>query len=147
MTSSDTRANASSTLPIMSSIRVKLFGLTVIVLTLVVVSTTTYFAQRHIAGLRNALVAKAELYARMASRQSVAALAFDDVQTAREAFEAASVDPDVALITLRRADGSVLYEYASPGVDREAGATHLIRTRAPIIGADCTAPSVGPTPP
>ncbi len=118
----------------MGSIRVKLFVLTCAVLLVVVAITTAYFAQRHVSGLQGALIAKAEVYARMTSRQAVAALAFDDVVTAREAFEAAAVDPDVVLITLRRADGTVLYEHGRDDARMQTG--RLIKTRAPIISPE-----------
>ena len=51
---------------------------------------------------------KALTYGQLVGRSAESAIAFDDHETAREAFDAVSVDPEVSAIALFREDGSIL---------------------------------------
>jgi len=55
-----------------------------------------------------ALEQKALTYGQLVSRSVESAIAFDDHQTAREAFSAVTVDADVSAVALFREDGSLL---------------------------------------
>ena len=82
----------------------------------------------------HALEQKALTYGQLVGRSVESAIAFDDHETAREAFSAMAVDADVSAVALFRADGSMLegrgdiasitprLPTAKPSIERSAGA-------------------------
>lgn len=87
------------------SIRLKLFALISAVVTSLIAFTAIYFASRQVALLERTLVGKGEFLA----QQLRSAVAFDDKETAREAFEAAHSSPEIVSLALFKADGALLF--------------------------------------
>ena len=122
------------------SIRFKLFALISSLLGALVVVLTWYFPTMQIAGLEEALVGKAETLSRMLVEQTRSSIAFADVETAREAFDSAAADPDLAFVGIYRGDGQLLYSQGrgggapiavdKPKVERIAG---RVRVSAPVV--------------
>jgi PAS domain-containing protein len=126
------------------SVRWRLFALITFCVAAPIVFLVTYFPATQIAALERALTNKSRSFASMLVGQTKSAIAFDDVETAREAFDAVTVDSDVAMVALHRANGSVLA--ASNSQDHPAPAwtdvpviTHLedrVRVVAPVVAAE-----------
>jgi methyl-accepting chemotaxis protein len=122
------------------SIRFKLFALISGLLGALVAVLTWYFPTMQIAGLEQTLVAKAETLSRMLVEQTRSSIAFADVETAREAFDSAAADADLAFVGIYRADGNVLYAQGQgggtsvavdrPKVERVVG---RVRVSAPVV--------------
>jgi len=94
--------------PISLGIRVKLVALMVTVSALIVVALASYFPSHAIADARANLRDRASSYARLASPQLRAAVAFGDRQTAREVLGTLAKDPLVTGAALYAQDGSEL---------------------------------------
>lgn len=89
-------------------------GLLMFVLVLAIVAPlTAYFQSRQVESLRQNLERKAETYAQLLSTQVRSAVAFDDRETAREAFEALASDRDLSGVVLFTAKGTVLESWGS----------------------------------
>ena len=90
------------------SIQTKLF-LLVSALTLAITLAFTFGSWRwYEVAATSALEQKARTYAQLVGRSVESAIAFDDHETAREAFNAVTVDADIRAIALFRADGTML---------------------------------------
>jgi methyl-accepting chemotaxis protein len=90
------------------SIRLKLFGLISTLLVGLSGFFVAYLPARQIEQLESALGHKAETYARLIAFQVRSSLAFNDKETAREAFEGASLDGDVAFLALYDESGTLV---------------------------------------
>lgn len=101
------------------NIRRKLTLLSFGVIGTLVIALTLYFSSQNVELARSNLEKKAAVYAGLFSVELEPAVAFDDRQTAREVFEAASLDPDVQGLGLFAADGHSIGEsgeVAAPSV-------------------------------
>jgi len=98
-------------------IRVKLVTLMVSVSLLIVVALASYFPAQAIADARANLRERASSYARLASPQLRAAVAFGDKQTAREVLGTLAKDPVVT--------GAALYAENGSELDNEGALTDL----------------------
>ena len=126
------------------SIQAKLFG-TVVVITLAIVGfLTAYFSARHLSSARAVMESKALTYARLLGRELEPAIAFDDRETAREVFEAATQDPEVTGIALYTESGKAVQVAGEPSgapggrvetLRIERGA-HVIRAFGPIVSKE-----------
>lgn len=121
-------------------IRYKLAGLSFALVGAVVIALTAFFAARHVATATANLEAKARLYAKLFAHETESAVAFQDRETAREVFEAASLDGEVKALGLFGADGTQLGGTGeisvTPKVDGE-----VVMTKTPGTIA-CIAPVI-----
>src|SRR4051794_39094818 len=92
------------------NIRHKLAGLAFALVTAVVVALTMYFSVRQATAAEWALQAKAVTFARLLSRETEPAVAFDDKQTARELLDAMALDPDLQAVALYGPQGESIGE-------------------------------------
>lgn len=95
----------------------------------------------------HALEQKALTYGQLASRSVESAIAFDDHETAREAFSAVTIDADVITVALYREDGSVLEgrgEYLSIRPRALSTAASLERSAAAVTCHALVASKEGP---
>ena len=86
--------------------------LAIVILSLVVGSITLlafYLSSRQLDDLRVRLDAKASTYGRLVSKQVEPAVAFNDLQTAREIFDSVAQDTDIDALTLFTDKGASLY--------------------------------------
>jgi two-component system chemotaxis sensor kinase CheA len=90
------------------SIHQKLLLLIVVLVASVVLLVAGYLPARQIQAMEASLNAKASTYARLASKQLESAVAFHDLETAREVFTSLAQDPDLESLTLFTARGDVL---------------------------------------
>ncbi|MEY2937214.1 MAG: hypothetical protein RL033_7963 [Pseudomonadota bacterium] len=89
-------------------------GLLMFVLVLAIVAPlTAYFQSQQVESLRQNLQRKADTYAQLLSTQVRSAVAFDDRETAREAFEALATDRDLSGVVLFTGKGTVLERWGS----------------------------------
>jgi two-component system chemotaxis sensor kinase CheA len=125
------------------TIQIKLSAIIVAVVLGVVCLLVAAFTVNDIRTLEQGLGEKARTYAQLVARDGRSAVAFDDRQTAREVFEAISVDGDVVGVALFGANGLLLEsrgevqnlpprQPAPPALamDRTSG---LIRVLTPVI--------------
>ncbi|MCG8421403.1 MAG: ATP-binding protein [Proteobacteria bacterium] len=126
----------------------KLAGLIVGLIAALVTLLAIYFPKQQIDSMQRALRIKAATYGRLVSEQVRSAVAFDDVETAREIFAAVLKDRDVISIALFYADGRLLH--ASGDVSDtavQAGgtekfglvvteATEVLRVIAPVVSLE-----------
>jgi two-component system chemotaxis sensor kinase CheA len=96
------------------SIQLKMFAVIGALMLALVVFLATYFPAQHVAASRRALEHKAETYARLISREVESAIAFQDQQTVREAFDAAATDGEVLSLALYTAGGKPLHVFGAP---------------------------------
>jgi two-component system, chemotaxis family, sensor kinase CheA len=85
--------------------------LLILILSLMVISIaaqTAYLSVRQLSRMEVLLELKAEMYARLVSKQVESAIAFNDKETAREVFEALDQDPELESVTLFAGDGTLL---------------------------------------
>lgn len=129
------------------SIRFRLFVATFAVVAAIVSALLVYVSAKHVASLNRSLEAKASAYGGLLAKETESAIAFDDRETAREEFAAASQDGEVRAIALVKADGNVLHAYGDPidGVPSVAESptsptlTHLpgaVRVTAPVVSKE-----------
>lgn len=90
------------------SIFQKLLLLILSLIAITIVAQTLYLSVRQLSRMQVLLELKAEMYARLVSKQVESAIAFNDKETAREVFEALDQDPELESLTLFTGDGSVL---------------------------------------
>jgi two-component system, chemotaxis family, sensor kinase CheA len=95
------------------SIHQKLLLLIVVLVASVVLLVAGYLPTRQIQAMEASLNAKATTYARLASKQLEPAVAFQDLETAREVFASLAQDPDLESLTLFTARGDVLAAHGS----------------------------------
>ena len=89
----------------------------------IVAAVSAYFSIRELRGMEQQLSFKGATYAELASHSLTSAIAFDDIETARETFEALREDEDVqALGVFRSGGGVLLIEGALTEIARTAGA-------------------------
>jgi signal transduction histidine kinase len=131
-----------TSLRLFASLKLKIFGVIVAVTVSLVGFFVTYFPAVQVASARRAVEHKAEAYAQLIARQVEAAIAFNDVQSARDVF-AAAMDADVRALALYAEDGEVLAvmgalsgplgaQRASEGPELE-GRPGVIRCVAPVV--------------
>lgn len=96
------------------SIAQKLGLLIGVLIVAIVVPLTAYMGSRQLDVLRRDLERRADTYAQLLSSQVRTAVAFDDRETAREAFTALSSDPDLSSVVLFTEKGAVLESWGSP---------------------------------
>lgn len=115
-------ASAASPAPARGLSIAQKLGLLMFVLVLAIVAPLTmYFQARQVDTLRQNLQRKAETYAQLLSTQVRSAVAFDDRETAREAFEALASDRDLSGVVLFTGKGTVLERWGSlSGVAQDA---------------------------
>jgi methyl-accepting chemotaxis protein len=89
-------------------VRVKLFAVVSVLVVALVGFFVVYFPARQIKHLDGTLERKARSFSHILAFQVRSAVAFDDKETAREAFEGAAIDPDVSFLVLFDESGSVL---------------------------------------
>jgi two-component system, chemotaxis family, sensor kinase CheA len=95
------------------TIHQKLLLLIIVLVASVVLLLAGYLPARQIEAMEASLHAKASSYASLASKQLEPAIAFTDLETAREVFAAIAQDPDLESITLFTARGDVLAAHGS----------------------------------
>jgi two-component system chemotaxis sensor kinase CheA len=93
---------------ILSTIQFKLSAIIVALVVGIVALLAAMFITAHVRGLEAALREKARTYAELVARDVNSAVAFEDRQTAREVFEAISVDTAVTGVALYGATGALL---------------------------------------
>jgi two-component system chemotaxis sensor kinase CheA len=93
------------------TIQHKLLALILVPLFSIVAALVVYFPMQHLQALQAALEQRAESYANILSEQVRSAVAFNDRETAREAFAAAANDSTVSGIVLFTEQGEVLYAH------------------------------------
>jgi two-component system chemotaxis sensor kinase CheA len=93
----------------LGSTQYKVAALVFCVTSLLVGALATYFPAYHLDSVRNGLERKAVGYGQIVGREVESAVAFDDQETAREAFESAATDPDVRALALFGAKGKLLF--------------------------------------
>jgi methyl-accepting chemotaxis protein len=125
----------------MQSLRVKLLVLLAGVVATLVACLAFYFPNAHMRELESAMRRKATTLSRMLIEQTKSSIAFDDRETAREAFESVAADADVAYLGLFRADGRPLLIQGSSIDARPATDEPLVEDAARIR---VTAPVVAP---
>jgi two-component system chemotaxis sensor kinase CheA len=96
------------------SIRFRLFVATFAVVAAIVSALLVYLSTKHVASLNRSLESKAIAYGSLLAKETESAIAFDDRETAREEFAAASQDGEVRAIALFKADGNALHAYGDP---------------------------------
>jgi len=111
------------------TLRFKLFALISGLLGVVVAVLTWYFPATQAGELERRLVAEAQTLSHMLMEPARSSIAFADVETAREAFDSAAAQPDLAFVALYRADGTLLYSQGQGGADR-------VRVSAPVESAE-----------
>ena len=90
-------------------------GLLIVGLQLVlVVVLAAYFGDRQVKAMSTRLRTKAETFAALVTTQVRSAVAFDDRETAREAFDALGGDPDLSGIVLFASHGQILERRGTP---------------------------------
>jgi HAMP domain-containing protein len=110
----------------MRSLRLKLLILLAGVVATLVGCLALYFPRAHMHELESAMRRKATTYSRMLIEQTKSSIAFDDTETAREAFESVSADADVAYLGLFRADGQPLFIQGRGGGAPRATETSVV---------------------
>lgn len=125
------------------TIQIKLSAIIVALVLGVVCLLVAVFTFHDIRALEQGLGEKARTYAQLVARDAKSAVAFDDRQTAREVFEAISVDGDVTGVALFGANGVLLESrgevqnlpprQACPPALGMARSPGLIRVLAPVI--------------
>jgi HAMP domain-containing protein len=127
------------------SIRLKLFGLISTLLVGLSAFFVVYFPARQIGQLEAALGHKAETYARLIAFQVRSALAFNDKETAREGFEGASLDADVAFLALYDESGHLVHVQGKGDFSKAPAAvtravvenrTDAVRVTAPVVSLE-----------
>jgi two-component system chemotaxis sensor kinase CheA len=93
------------------TIQHKLLALIIVPLASIVVALGLYFPMQHVSALQAVLEQRGASYANIVSEQVRSAIAFNDKETAREAFAAVAKDPAVASLVLYTAQGEVLYAH------------------------------------
>ena len=96
------------------SIAQKLGLLIGVLIVAIVVPLTAYMGSRQLDVLRRDLERRADTYAQLLSSQVRTAVAFDDRETAREAFTALSSDRDLSGVVLFTEKGTVLESWGNP---------------------------------
>lgn len=86
----------------------KLLLLILSLIVITIVAQTLYLSVRQLSRMQVLLELKAEMYAKLVSKQVESAIAFNDKETAREVFEALDQDPELESMTLFAGDGSLL---------------------------------------
>lgn len=97
------------------TIKQKLIGLIVILMTAIVGFLAVYFPSRQIRAIQRDLTGKAHTYGALVTTQVRSAVAFDDRETAREVLDSVASDPDVIAVVLFGQRGSELYKRGEPG--------------------------------
>ena len=96
------------------SIAQKLGVLIGVLIVAIIAPLTAYMGSRQLDVLRRDLERRADTYAQLLSSQVRTAVAFDDRETAREAFTALSSDRDLSGVVLFTEKGTVLESWGSP---------------------------------
>src|SRR5262245_52993672 len=96
------------------SIAKKLVGLSVLLVSVLVVVLTTYFSSQQIHEIHDRVRHAAETYSHLMSHQLESAIAFHDVETAREVLDSLQIDEDVESAVVFTSHGDVLYAIGTP---------------------------------
>jgi signal transduction histidine kinase len=96
------------------SIAQKLVGLSVLLVSVLVVVLTTYFSSRQISQIQDRVRQAAETYGHLLSKQLESAIAFHDRETAREVLDSLQIDQDVQSAVVLTARGDTLYAIGAP---------------------------------
>ena len=88
----------------------KLMGVMVGTIVVLVGAVATYFSVQRMQAMEQHLLFKGATYAELASHTLTSAIAFDDIETARETFSALKEDEDVRGLAVFRSDGDELYK-------------------------------------
>src|ERR1051325_804427 len=96
------------------SIAKKLVGLSVLLVSVLVVVLTTYFSSRQIHEIHDRVRHAAETYSHLMAHQLESSIAFHDVETAREVLDSLQIDEDVESAVVFTAHGDVLYAIGTP---------------------------------
>src|SRR5262245_5243246 len=96
------------------SIARKLVGLSVLLVSVLVVVLITYFSSRQIHEIHDRVRHAAETYSHLMSHQLESAIAFHDVETAREVLDSLQIDEDVESAVVFTSRGDVLYAIGTP---------------------------------
>ena len=127
------------------SIRFRLFLATFAVVATIVSALLVYLSTKHVDSLNRSLESKASAYGSLLAKETESAIAFDDRETAREEFAAASQDGEVRAIALFKADGNALHAYGDPiegaptVADGPPPLSHLpgaVRVTAPVVSKE-----------
>jgi two-component system chemotaxis sensor kinase CheA len=115
-------------------IRSKLAGLAFGLVSAVVIALTTFFSERHDAQTERSIGNKAVAYAEVLAHAAEPVVAFHDLDTMREIFEGATLDPDLQAVTLYAENGAVLGTVGERTVALEAVTKPEVR-RTPRVTA------------
>ncbi|MEO7112154.1 MAG: ATP-binding protein [Polyangiaceae bacterium] len=97
-----------------SSIQRKIFAVICALTTCLVAFLATYFPQQEMRYVQHRLENRAVIYARLLSKQSEPAVAFNDRQTARELFDATAQDKDIHALALLSSSGQTIEVSGEP---------------------------------
>jgi len=125
------------------SIATKLVGLSVLLVSMLVVVLTTYFSSRQIGEIQDRVRQSAEIYGHLLSKQLQSAIAFRDRETAREVLDSLQVDPDIESAVVFTARGDTLYAIGSPRPEL-AGLVGTIGDRRSVISNRGSVISIAP---
>src|SRR5262249_52142197 len=96
------------------SIATKLVGLSVLLVSVLVVVLTTYFSSRQIGEIHDRVQQSAETYGHLLSSQLQSPIAFRDRETARQVLDSLEIGPDVESAVVFTARGDALYAIGIP---------------------------------
>jgi hypothetical protein len=116
------------------SIAKKLVGLSVLLVSVIVVVLTTYFSSQQIHEIHDRVRHTAETYSHLLSHQLESAVAFRDRETAREVLESLQIDQDVESAVVFTARGEVLYAIGTPGPALPALISTIAEQRGVVTG-------------
>jgi len=102
------------------TIQQKLLALILVPLVSIVAALATYFPARNLEAQQGNLEQRALSYANILSEQVRSAVAFNDKETAREAFHSLAKDPTVASVVLYTERGEVLFAHGEVGAASRA---------------------------
>jgi signal transduction histidine kinase len=116
------------------SIAQKLVGLSVLLVSVLVVVLTTYFSSRQITEIQDRVRRAAETYGHLLSKQLQSAIAFGDRETAREVLDSLQIDQDVESAVVFTSRGDTLYAIGTPRPELATLVRSLGNQRSVIAG-------------
>jgi two-component system chemotaxis sensor kinase CheA len=110
-------------------IQLKLLVLILLTVGLATLTLTSHFLRGQVNALNETRLRKADTYAALVAAQVRSAVAFDDVETAREVFDSLVQDPMVEAVALFTQNGNLLHSYGNLGEAAFAARQGVATTR------------------